>query len=345
MLQQNASVNLYMFYGGTNFGFTAGANNFGPGKYDADLTSYDYDAPMNEAGDPTPKYYALRTAIGEFLPLPDIPLPQPLPKWSRNDAIWLEPIDELLAPHARSLLGTKPMHSHQPNVSFEQLGQYSGFVLYETQLPDPFQADPSVLQIQQLHDRAIVLANGHPLGTLSREQRATDLPISAVVAGQRLQLLVENQGRINYNVMEDFKGILSEVTLNGKPLNNWTLTGYPLERYDQILALIAAKAGTGAAHAGGRICSPTVFHGSFAVESNEVLYDTYLDPIGWGKGIAFVNGFNIGRYWPLVGPQRTLYVPGELLRFGQNYVTLVELERSSVGRTLSFVDKPILDDY
>lgn len=344
MLQQNASVNLYMFYGGTNFGFTAGANNFGPGKYNADLTSYDYDAPMDEAGDPTAKYFALRTAIGEFLPLPDIPLPQPLPKWSMSDPIWLEPIAELLAPRARSLLGTEPKLSHQPNVSFEQLGQYSGYVLYETQLPDRFKADPSVLHVQQLHDRAIVLANGHPLGTLSREQRVKDLPISAGVAGQRLQLLVENQGRINYNVMEDFKGILSQVTLNGKPLVNWTLTGYPLERYDQILALIETKTeNTGAGV--GSMCSPTVFHGSFAIESNEVLYDTYLDPIGWGKGIAFVNGFNIGRYWPLVGPQRTLYVPRELLRFGQNDVTLVELERSSIGRTLALVDKPILDDF
>lgn len=154
MLQSNASVNFYMFYGGTNFGFTAGANDGGPGSYNVDVTSYDYDAPMDEAGDPTSKYMALRDAIGEYLPLPNITVPEREPKM-KLDPIILKPITVILSTFGRKhLTNGKPIISRNP-ITFEKLNQYSGFVLYETELP-MFNRDPSLLQIEKLRDRGYI---------------------------------------------------------------------------------------------------------------------------------------------------------------------------------------------
>lgn len=352
MLQQNASVNFYMFFGGTNFGFTAGANNGGPGAYNADLTSYDYDAPMDEAGDPTDKYHALRAVIAEFFPMPNISVPLALPKLAVRDPVLLDHVADLLAPMARNILGKAPMTAHTPNVSFEALDQYSGFVLYETELPARFERDPSVLRVPQLHDRAIVLIDRRIVGTLSRENRANEMPISAAAGGVRtLQLLVENQGRINYAVAEDFKGILGAVTLNGAPLLDWTITGMPFDEYANVAALIRRANALSETERLGQLLAtadatvPAVFYGAFELPADAPLYDTYLDPSGWGKGVAFVNGFNLGRYWPLVGSQVTLYVPREVLHAGSNNVTLVELQQRSIGGALRFVDKPQLNGF
>lgn len=153
ILESGASVNFYMFFGGTNFGFTAGANYDGPGNYKADLTSYDYDAPMDEAGDVTPKYLILRDVIKDFLPLPNISVPLKSPKM-QIPAIQLQAKASLLSSTSRQFLGNKMITSAKP-LTFEELNQFSGFVLYETELPE-LKKDPSVLTIPTLHDRAIV---------------------------------------------------------------------------------------------------------------------------------------------------------------------------------------------
>lgn len=154
MLDDGASVNFYMFFGGTNFGFTAGANAFGAGGYVADLTSYDYDAPMTEAGDPTKKYKIIRDVIKDYLPLPNIPLPVESRKMTLK-TVTLKPAASFLSTQSRNLLGRAPIESEKP-LTFETLNQYSGFVLYETTLPK-LRIDPSVLKIPTLRDRAIVL--------------------------------------------------------------------------------------------------------------------------------------------------------------------------------------------
>lgn len=154
MMSTNASVNFYMFYGGSNFGFTAGANGGnGPGQYASDLTSYDYDAPMDEAGDPTNKYYALRNAINEYLPLPNVTFPIPEEKMDLAD-VHLRPKCVILSSVSRQHLGSTPVILPQPT-TFEALNQYSGFVLYETALPK-FTKDPSILHVNNLRDRAYV---------------------------------------------------------------------------------------------------------------------------------------------------------------------------------------------
>jgi beta-galactosidase len=154
MMNDKASVNFYMFFGGTNFGFTAGANGGdASGDYKADLTSYDYDAPMDEAGDPTYKFAVIRNAIGEYLPLPDLPIPAKQLKMT-IPAVTLKPTAVVLSDNGRKHLADRVVFFEHP-LTFEQLGQYSGFVLYETNLPKT-KLDPNLLNITRLGDRAYV---------------------------------------------------------------------------------------------------------------------------------------------------------------------------------------------
>lgn len=167
MLNQSASVNFYMFYGGTNFGFTAGANDGGPNRYNADITSYDYDAPMDEAGDPTPKYMELRDAISKFFPLPNIPVP-PRQTKIKLPSVQLTAKESLLSNAARRTLGNGPRQFRTPQ-TFETLNQNSGFVLYETNL-GPFEKDPNLLSVPGLRDRAHVLFEGVSSGDPNRNR-------------------------------------------------------------------------------------------------------------------------------------------------------------------------------
>jgi beta-galactosidase len=154
MDNRRVSVNFYMFFGGTNFGFTAGANGGEKiGDYKADLTSYDYDAPMDEAGDPTSKYMAIREAISNYLPLPDLPVPSKALKMTLPP-VTMKPTTVLLAEVGRTYLAERVVSFEKP-LSFEQLGQYSGFVLYETEFKHS-RMDPNLLNVTRLGDRAYV---------------------------------------------------------------------------------------------------------------------------------------------------------------------------------------------
>lgn len=156
MLEAGASVNFYMFFGGTNFGFSAGANDWGIGTYQADITSYDYDAPMDEAGDPTEKYTKIRAVIEAFFGQTLQSPPAIAPKISLP-SITMEPLALLLSDKSRSYLGSSPVTASKPK-TFEELDQFSGFVLYETVLPE-FKRDPALLTVNGLRDRAIVLVD------------------------------------------------------------------------------------------------------------------------------------------------------------------------------------------
>lgn len=328
-------------------------------------------APLDEAGDPTSKYYALRDIIGEFFPLPNIPVPQREPKMSLG-AVRLQPASLLLSNISRRHMGTTPVHSRSP-MTFEALNQYSGLVLYEANLP-VFLRDPSTLKIDKIKDRAyiyvdkvrtfVVAEHWHLvyhvrlsfpcflqmfIGILSRENKINEIPINANV-GKRLQIFVENQGRINYNIPNDFKGIIGEVRINDVPIFDWTITGFPIENFADIESVINQSSNSAETiykempHRAYIRRGPTIFHGQFEV-SDTPIYDTYLDPTGWGKGIAFVNGFNLGRYWPVIGPQVTLYVPKELLLIGTNKIVLIELQKAPDNGTVVFTDTPNLDGY
>lgn len=280
MILDGASVNFYMFYGGTNFGFTAGANDGGPGSYNSDVTSYDYDAPMDESGDPTEKYFEIRKLIGKYFPLPNVPVPDRLPKVKLPN-VNLRPQATLTDSTGRKHLANYTRKSIAPR-TFEELNQNSGFILYETTLPKDTR-DPALLKIADLRDRAYVYVNRQFVGILSRENKIYSLPLSLAL-GRELQIVVENEGRINYGIANDFKGIVGSVYYDEKILVDWTMTGYPLESYEKVEELTTAvrvKYGSQKLASARSFLrtGPTVFYAEFILKEEEI-GETYLDTTG-----------------------------------------------------------------
>lgn len=327
MLDIGASVNFYMFYGGTNYGFTSGANG-GAGVYHPQLTSYDYDAPLTEAGDPTIKYFAIRDVIGRYLPLPNMSLPTVSPKGNYGPVL-LEPIQKLL--DSQSPFAVIRETRDLPK-TFEALSVNQGLVLYETNLP-PSISDPTILRAVT-KDRALVYVDNRLRGTLSRIDKIFTIPLESPYRG-RLSLLVENQGRLNFgNEIHDLKGI-SDVTISGNPLTGWNMTGYTFSDVSSLRNLMTIQIESGILNNG-----PVFLRGRFTIDDQPL--DTFLDTAGWGKGVAFVNGHNLGRYWPVVGPQITLYVPAPYLRTGENELIILELEYMPQARKMKFQSTPNL---
>ncbi|XP_053667615.1 LOW QUALITY PROTEIN: beta-galactosidase-like [Anopheles marshallii] len=327
MLRNKVNVNIYMFYGGTNYGYTAGANKQGAGEYAADITSYDYDAPLDESGDPTPKYFALRDIILKYFPTPDVPVPEPALKIQLPPLAMVR-LGSLLEPALLDRLSARTVTNHLP-MSFEALNQISGLVLYEALIPDDIKTDPRKLVVEGVHDRGYVFVGDRYVGVLSRENQINALPL-ALDAGQTLRIVIENQGRINFGTANDSKGIVGNVYVNTRELFNWTMHSLPLNDFKPIAQAMRhhrKQRGRGEAP---KVTPMSVYYAAFDVAGE--LADTYLDPTGWGKGVIFINGFNIGRYWPTVGPQVTLYVSKHLLKPTNNYLAIVEYqkERDSV---------------
>ncbi|MBY8881519.1 glycoside hydrolase family 35 protein [Actinacidiphila acidipaludis] len=325
LLAAGASVNLYMFHGGTNFGFTSGAND--KHTYRPTITSYDYGAPLDEAGDPAPTYAAFREVIARYAPVPDEPLPEPAKKLAQLG---------VRLPHRAGLLGQAAalgtaVRADRP-LTLEELaathgeGNGLGFVLYETDLDTP---GPVLLHAPAVRDRAQVFVGGQPAGVLERESHEHALAFTVPAGGARLSVLVENQGRVNYGpAVHDRKGLLGPVTANGSALAGWTSRALPL---DDLSGLAFEAAGA------GPVVGPAFHRGEFDVTEPA---DTYLDVNGWTKGCAWVNGFALGRYWSR-GPQRRLYVPGTALRAGRNELVLLELH-ATVRPTVDLRDTPDL---
>ena len=260
-------------------------------------------------------------------------------------AIILKPIDTIFSPLGRSLLGSRPFASDNL-MTFEELNQFSGFVLYETELPK-LTRDPSKLILTDLRDRALVYIDGEFIGALSRENYIHTLPISAGY-GSKLSILVENQGRINFQIADDYKGIIGGVKIQifddtidtYQVLDHWTITGYSFDDYVNVEEFSRLSTGEYDVSSDGNLYDgPVVFRGEFDI--NQDIHDTYWDAEGWGKGFIFINGFNLGRYWPLVGPQISTYIPKDLLKKGKNIIEVVELQRVPFNRRMNFVDGPI----
>lgn len=308
LLENGKSFNLYLFHGGTNFGFTAGAN-FGD-KYLPTITSYDYDSPLNELGQPTPKYFALRELLAKHQPagakLPDPPAPLPaidIPEFTPSAGAPL--FDHLPA----------PVLSPQPG-PMEAFGQTLGFILYRTDLVG---ARSGKLTVTDLHDYANIYVDGNYLGTLDRakDEQTIEIPASDPPAS-RLEILVEGMGRINYgDRMIDRKGITDRVTLGRMTLMNWEVFLLPMDR-PFLKTLSFSK--TPVADRPG-----VFFRAEFRLETTG---DTYLDMAAWRKGVVWVNGRNLGRYWD-AGPQRRLYCPAPFLKKGENEILIFELHRTT----------------
>jgi beta-galactosidase len=303
LLENRKSFNFYMFHGGTNFGFSAGANF--SDRYEPDVTSYDYDAPLDEMGRPTPKYFAIRDVLKEFQPkgtvLPD--LPKPLPAID---------IPEIALLESASLFDNLPpaVKSPQPR-PMESYGQTHGLLLYRTTLVG---RRSGKLAITDLHDYANVYVDGQYLGTLdrSRKEAAIDIPKSDP-PHRSLDILVEAMGRINFGpLLLDRKGITDRVTLDNMTLMDWEIFPLPLDEDD----MAALKFGASAPARPG-----TFFHGAFELPA---IGDTFLDMTGWKKGIVWINGRNLGRYWE-IGPQKRFYCPAPFLKTGRNEIVVFDL--------------------
>ena len=308
LMDHKKSFNLYVIHGGTNFGYTAGANSGGKG-YEPDLTSYDYDAPINEQGDTTAKYMALREVIGSYLPkkkkLPKIPAAIPAIAFP---AVQLQPYSSIWE-HLPA-----PVASVQPK-PFEAYGQDYGFMVYKTKL---IGHKSGKLTIAELHDYAIVFLNGKYIGKLDRRlgERTVDIPKSDV-KDPVLEIVVEGMGRINFaQYMIDRKGITDRVVLNGMTLMNWEVYGLPMDEAF-VKGLQPSKAD--AAKPG------QFFAGTFNLEKTG---DTFIDMTGFKKGVVWVNGHNLGRYWE-IGPQKRLYCPAGWLKAGENDIKVFDLHQTA----------------
>jgi beta-galactosidase len=304
ILSQGASVNLYMFHGGTNFGFMNGANAAPGPKYQPTVTSYDYDSPLDEAGRPTAKYFAFREVIAHYSPLPDESLPDDPPPADYGQLNLTESAE--LFNNLDRL--SSPQHTAAPE-PMEMFGQNYGFILYQTQVSGP--REEVKLRILGLHDRAQVFMDDELLGILERESPDKTLSVEVPEHGTTLEFLVENMGRVNYGPeLADRKGITEGVQLGQQLLFGWTTYPLPLEDVSDLRY-----------HTHLPEHFPAFFRGTFAVERPA---DTYLALPGWNKGVVWVNGFNLGRYWKR-GPQKTLYIPGVLLNTGENEIVVFEL--------------------
>lgn len=322
MLQAGASVNFYMFHGGTNFGFYNGANCFA--KYEPTITSYDYDVPLNESGEPTPKFFAVREVIAKYADIGECVLPAPIPKRAYGSVTMSQSAPlftnlDQLSPDAIQRVCPEPM---------EKLGQQEGFILYSTIVSGP-RIDVS-LRIQDVHDRALVFLDDKYVGVIERwDVQPIQLTIPA--GGAKLSLLVENMGRVNYGYhMWDRKGITEGVLLNNQFLFGWTIHTLPCDS----LSLSGLAFG---AEAEAAVQGPMFYKGTFHADAAA---DTFIALQGWTKGVVWVNGFNLGRYWER-GPQQTLYVPGPLLRVGNNEIIVFELHGTE-HRTIELLDTPNL---
>ncbi|KFQ36059.1 Beta-galactosidase, partial [Merops nubicus] len=316
MLQLGANVNMYMFHGGTNFAYWSGADF--KDQYKPVTTSYDYDAPLSEAGDPTEKLFAIRTVISKFQPLPVGPMPPASLKYSygwvalRKYADLLDVLD-VLCPSG-------PIQSQFP-LTFEAIKQAHGFVMYHTQLPRDV-LDPATLGAppHSICDRGYVMLQKEYQGTLERDGQ-TVLRVTGR-AGDALDVLLENMGRISFGAnISDFKGLLGNLSLDSNPLSNWLI--YPLA-IDTAVQQGWPHAALPKSSSRGRE-GPAFYTGTF--ETPGIAWDTFVKFPGWGKGQLWINGFNLGRYWPRRGPQQTLFVPGSVLHVGHpNNITVLELE-------------------
>ena len=322
MLDRGASFNLYMAHGGTSFGFHAGANE---GPYNPELTSYDYDAPISEAGWDTPKFHAIRELLSKHLPpgetLPDVP--------ARNPVIPIPSIDlSQVAPLLANLPKAKKS-THPQSMEFYDQGE--GCIVYRTQLP---KGGGERLVVREAHDYGVVLLDGKRIGTLDRSRRQDSVVLPARKHESTLDLLVEAMGRINFGEgMNDRKGITEKVELvtgtGSQRLIGWELFNLPLDR-SQLAALRFQK---------GQTDLPGFYRGRFNLRD---VGDTFLDMRYWSKGVVWVNGHNLGRFWD-IGPQQTLYCPGPWLKKGANELLILELNGAQ-KHSVAGLTEPILNE-
>ena len=315
MLSKGISFSLYMTHGGTSFGHWAGANS--PG-FAPDVTSYDYDAPINEYGEPTEKYWLLRKTLEKYADkkLPAVPA-------KAADIISVPKIT--LKNVAPIYIGVDSTAESREPQTFEEMNMGYGSMIYNTELPEI--ADGSTLHIDG-HDFVQVFVNGKYIGTIDRVKNERSLPLPATSKGDKLTLLVEAMGRINFGrAIKDFKGLIGDVTLtadvDGDELT-WNLKDWRMRRIAddyQTAARAIATPHYDMALADNTPANIGYYRGTFRLQKTG---DTFLNMSTWGKGQVYVNGHALGRFWH-IGPQQTLYCPGCWLKKGDNEIVVLDV--------------------
>ncbi len=322
----DASFNFYMFHGGTNFGFNNGANHTET-LYQPTITSYDYCAPLSEAGDMTPTYYAIQDLIARNTGVtpPEMDVCN-TPKASYGK-VRLTQSAHLLK-NLKNL--AEPVHAAYPK-TMEELGQDFGYILYSTTLRGPF--EPLDLLFGEVHDRALVFLNGKFIGLRERTRRMDEIKLTLDFGETaRLDILVENMGRVNYGTkLFDQKGILGGIRLGQQFHFGWDmycLTMDDLSRLDWQ----DVREEDGEHH-------PMFLRGVLKIDGDPA--DTFVRLDGFDKGFVVVNGFNLGRYFNLAGPQRTLFLPAPILKQGENEIIVFESDRFDLPE-IELTDTPDL---
>ncbi len=318
ILAREGSVSIYMAHGGTNFGLWAGANRQ-EGRLQPTVTSYDSDAPIAEDGTLTAKYHAMREALGAHGPIRQ---PERMPK--------LPPARLALVPRADLIAGlravTAPASTGPLPISFERLGLDAGMVLHTANPRIP--AGEHRLVLTDVRDRATVLINGTLLGAADAD--TPEIPVRGTGDIVRLEILVENLGRVNYGPgIGEHKGLLGPVLIDRRIVHGWESLPVALQRWSSTELGHAVAAGPATAQPGFAVATVHVDQPA----------DTFIALPGSARGLVWVNGFLLGRYWQ-IGPQATLYCPAPLLRAGANTVTVLELERR--GSILELRERPEL---
>jgi len=317
MLAQGYSVNLYMFHGGTTFGFMNGAN-FNH-VYSPQTTSYDYNAALDESGEPTQKFSAFREVIakhregGQFPALPADIQRIEVPEFalSESSLLWTD-------------LGAG-VDTRSP-LPMETLGQSYGYINYRTRVDGP---KSGKLVVHELHDYAQIYLDGRLLGTLDRRMNEDSIDLELTAGAHSLDILVENSGRINFGpkIREDRKGITESVSLGDSTLMGWKVFCLPMSDLHEVA--FSKKVADG----------PAFYRGYFQLEQTG---DSFLDMRKYGKGAVWVNGHALGRFWH-VGPQQTLYLPGAWLKKGRNEVIVFDVTAHSEAPKLAGLSHSILD--
>ena len=323
MMDRKISFSLYMAHGGTSFGQWAGAN---APAYAPTTSSYDYNAPIDEAGNPTEKFYAIRNLLKNYLQegevLTDIPAnPEKIIR-----------VPEIAFKMTASLFDQLPAPKTTEHIQpMEFFDQGWGTILYRKQIPASERKQQLV--ITDVHDWATVFIDGKPIATLDRRKGEKTVEIPALKKAARLDILVEGMGRVNYGeAIIDRKGITEKVTLisgnSETNLTNWQVYNFPVDYDFQINHKFSRK----------KVKGPAWYKATFQLK--ETGY-TYLDMSSWGKGMVWVNGHNMGRFWK-IGPTQTLCVPGCYLKKGENEIVVFDIA-GPANTVIEGLNRPILD--
>ncbi len=310
-MKDGVSFNLFVYHGGTSFGFTAGANSTDQGtNFQPDLTSYDYGSPVGENGNLTREYFEYRDIIRAALPS-QLVLPEP----EQPVAMTVPAFRPVLVADFHELLGEREPEPFDTPPTLERLGQNQGIGIYSTSIP----AGPAAQLRCAAHDYALVYVGDRCIGTLDRRLGQNSLELPARDKPEILKIVVDTFGHVNFSsyLEKDRKGLIGKVSLGDRELKGWWVTRMPLRSIPQP----ARKTGHMRHREQGALYRAEV-------ELSGDIQDTFLDMSGWKKGYVWVNGHLLGRYWH-IGPQERLYCPGEFLKSGANVIEILDLHMST----------------